>query len=260
MNMTKNNKLKEKIAIVTGAARGIGKSIAIGLAKEGANVIITDILEKEAKETIIELQKNNSKCMFIKTDVSKRIEVREMMRNVANAFGRIDILVNNAGISGRSTIEDLSEEWLDRVISVDVKGPFFCIQAVYPYMKEQRYGKIVNIVSSAVKMGGTVAIEKKLDGSSIISRTVPAYVIAKGGLIALTKWVSKDGGKYGILCNAISPGYISSPLTINYQYDFKELPIARMGEPEDIANAAIFLASDESSYITGHILDVDGGI
>jgi len=260
MKTTNNKNLKEKVAIVTGAARGIGKAIAVRLAKEGAHVIISDILEKEAEETTVELQKYNSKCLYIKTDVSKKNEVQKMIRSVAKTFGRIDILVNNAGISGRSTIEGLSEDLLDRIIAINAKGPFFCIQAAYPYMKKQKYGKIINIVSCAVKIGGSIAKEAKPDGSFITSRTVPAYVIAKGGLIALTKWVSKDGGKYGIFCNAVAPGYISTPMTINYQYNFKELPIARMGKPEDVAGAVIFFASDESNYITGHILDVDGGL
>jgi len=229
MNMTNNKKLKEKVAIVTGAARGIGKSIALRLAKEGALVIISDILEKDSEKTALELQKYNSKCLYIKTDVSKKNDVQNMVKSVAKKFGKIDILVNNAGVSGRSTIEALSEEWLDRVLSINAKGPFFCIQAVYPYMKKQKYGKIINIVSSAVKIGGSIAKETRPDGSTTISRTVPAYVIAKGGLIAL-------------------------------KYNFEDLPIARMGTPEDVANAVMFFASDDSGYTTGHVLDVDGGL
>jgi len=260
MNMTNNKKLEGKVAIVTGGARGIGKSIALRLVKEGAHIIISDVLEKESKETILELQQYNSRCLYVQTDVSKKIEVQNMIHSVVKKFSRIDILVNNAGVSGRSKIEELSEEWLDRVLSINAKGPFFCIQAVYPYMKKQNYGKIINIVSSAVKIGGSIAKEKKPDGSTVISRTVPAYVIAKGGLIALTKWVAQDGGKYGILCNAVSPGYIGTPLTVNYTYNFQDLPIARMGTPEDIANAVLFFASDDSNYTTGHVLYVDGGL
>ena len=249
-------KLKDKVAILTGGARGIGKACAIALAKEGAHVCVTDIIPME--EVIHEIKSLSRQALGIRTDVSKKEDVLNMVAHVIETFGKIDILVNNAGTCQRVPLEELTEELWDKDLNTILKGTFFCTQAVYPYMKERGFGKIINIASISGKIGG--AVSKKGDGvESKRGRSGPGYAAAKGGIIAFTKWMAKDAGCYGIYVNAVAPGGIDTEMTKGYTYPVEDLPISRMGKPEDVAQVVVFLASDASNYITGQIINVDGG-
>ncbi len=248
--------MRDKIAIVTGGARGIGQACAIALAKEGAHVCVTDIIPME--ETIHAIKSFDRQAVGIKTDVSQKGDVLNMVAQVIEKFGKIDILVNNAGTCQRVPLEELTEEQWDRDVDTIMKGTFFCTQAVYPHMKKNGSGKIVNIASISGKIGG--AVSKKGAGvESKRGRSGPGYAAAKGGVIAFTKWVAKDAGCYGIYVNAVAPGGIETEMTKGYNYPVEDLPISRMGKPEDVARAVVFLASDASDYITGQAINVDGG-
>ena len=248
--------MRDKIAIVTGGARGIGQACAIALAREGAHVCVTDIIPME--ETIGIIKSLDRRALGIKTDVSKKGDVLNMVAQVIEKFGKIDILVNNAGTCQRVPLEELTEEQWDRDVNTIMKGTFFCTQAVFPHMKTKGYGKIVNIASISGKIGG--AVSKKGAGvEGKRGRSGPAYAAAKGGVIALTKWVAKDAGCYGIYVNAIAPGGIETDMSKGFIYPIEDLPISRMGKPEDVAQMVVFLASDASNYTTGQAINVDGG-
>jgi len=249
-------KLKDRIAIVTGGARGIGRACAVALAREGAHVCVTDISPME--ETIDEIKSLGRQAIGIKTDVSKKEDVLNMVAQVIEKFGKIDILVNNAGTCQRVPLEELTEEQWDRDVNTIMKGTFLCTQAVYPHMKKSGFGKMINIASISGKIGG--AVSKKGDGvESKRGRSGPGYAAAKGGVIAFTKWVAKDAGCYGIYVNAVAPGGIDTEMTKGYTYPIEDLPISRMGKPEEVAQAVVFLASELSNYITGQAINVDGG-
>jgi 3-oxoacyl-[acyl-carrier protein] reductase len=173
-----------------------------------------------------------------------------------HALGRLDILVNNAGVIERATLEELDEATFTREIDVIAKGTYLCTQAVYPIMRRQGGGKIVNISSISGKLGGAVSSGSGAAGG----RSGPAYAMAKGGVIAFTKWVARDAGRYGILVNAVCPGPIESEMTRGYDYHVTGQPVARMGHPQDVAQVVVFLASQMSNYVTGQTLNVDGGI
>ncbi len=248
--------MKDKIAIVTGGARGIGQACAVALAREGAHVCVTDIIPME--ETVGKVKSLGRQAIGIKTDVSQKKDVLNMVAQVVEKFGRIDILVNNAGTCWRVPLEELTEEQWDRDVNTIMKGTFFCTQAVYPHMQKQKGGKIVNIASISGKIGGAVSkAGTGVEGKR--GRSGPAYAAAKGGVIAFTKWVAKDAGCYGIYVNAVAPGGTETEMTKGYKYPVDDLPIARMGQPEDIAKMVVFLASDESNYTTGQAINVDGG-
>lgn len=249
-------KLRDKIAIVTGGARGIGQACAIALAREGAHVCVTDIIPME--ETVGKIKSLDRQALGIKTDVSKKGDVLAMVELVIEKFGKIDILVNNAGTCQRVPLEELTEEQWDRDVNTIMKGTFFCTQAVYPHMKKNGSGKIVNIASISGKIGG--AVSKKGAGvEGKRGRSGPAYAAAKGGVIAFTKWVAKDAGCYGIYVNAVAPGGIETDMSKGFVYPIEDLPISRMGKPEDVAQMVVFLASDASNYTTGQAINVDGG-
>jgi 3-oxoacyl-[acyl-carrier protein] reductase len=249
-------KLKDKIAIVTGGARGIGQACAIALAREGAHVCVTDIIPME--ETVDIIESLNRRALGIRTDVSQKGDVLAMVAQVIEKFGKIDILVNNAGTCQRVPLEELTEEQWDRDVNTIMKGTFFCTQAVFPHMKTKGCGKIVNIASISGKIGG--AVSKKGAGvEGKRGRSGPAYAAAKGGVIAFTKWVAKDAGCYGIYVNAIAPGGIETEMSKGFVYPIEDLPISRMGKPEDVAQMVVFLASDASNYTTGQTINVDGG-
>ena len=248
--------MRDKIAIVTGGARGIGQACAIALAKEGAHVCVTDIIPMD--ETINEIRSLDRKALGIKTDVSQKGDVLNMVAQVIEKFGKIDILVNNAGTCQRVPLEELTEEQWDRDVNTIMKGTFFCTQAVYPHMKTKGCGKIVNIASISGKIGGAVS-KKEAGVEGKRGRSGPAYAAAKGGVIAFTKWVAKDAGCYGIYVNAIAPGGIETEMSKGFVYPIEDLPISRMGKPEDVAQMVVFLASDASNYTTGQAINVDGG-
>jgi 3-oxoacyl-[acyl-carrier protein] reductase len=248
--------LQGRNAIVTGGARGIGAAAALVLAREGANVGVADIAPTE--QTVREIESLGRQALGIKVDVSRSSDVTKMVDEALSAFGHIDILVNNAGIVHRESLMETTEEIWDRVMSIDLKGTFLCIQGFYPHMKERGYGKIVNIASISGIIGG--AVSKPGDTlETIRGRSGPAYAAAKGGVIVLSRWIAKDIAKDGIYVNCIAPGACETEMTRGFDYGVTALPIARMGRPFEIAEAIAFLASPASDYITGQVLNVDGG-
>ncbi len=243
-------KLKDRVAIVTGGARGIGKAIALGFVREGARLTLVDVEKGVLEATKNEIKKSREEVTTIACDITRSLEVRAMVDQVRNAFGRVDILVNNAGIIRRGTIETVTEEDWDRVIEVNLKGTFNCCKAVVETMKSQRYGKIVNISSIAGKLGDITS--------------APGYGPSKAGIDALTKTLARQLAPYGINVNAVSPHAIETEMSAQWSEDRRKeiiasIPLGRLGKPEDVANAVLFLSSDEASFITGEILDVNGG-
>ena len=239
----------EKIVLVTGAAQGIGKAVALKFAKGGYRVAIVDINYEKLLETEKEI-KNISDCLALKLDVSNSSDVKSIVKNIMEKFNRIDVLVNNAGIAAFGGIEDVNDELLDKVLSINFKGAFYLSREIAPIMKKQKYGKIVNVSSITAKRG---------DHS-----TAPCYGASKGALIVLTKSLAKELGPYGINVNAVAPHAIITPMMKYWDEKRKKeaadaLPVKRLGTPEDVAVAIYFLASDEASFITGHVINVDGG-
>jgi NAD(P)-dependent dehydrogenase (short-subunit alcohol dehydrogenase family) len=244
-------RLENKVSIVTGGGQGIGKAVSLALAKEGSDVLVADIVPQKAKQVCGDIQGMGRKSIFVELDVSKQGQVEGMVKSAIGSFGRIDILANVAGIIKKAAIQDLSEQDWDEVIDVNLKGTFLCSQAVGREMIQRGGGSIVNIASMAGHM-------PELRGG--------AYSVSKAGVISLTKMMAIDWAKYQIRVNAVSPGTIRTPMTDNH-YDTadlrekraKTIPLNRFGEPEEVANCVVFLASDESSFVTGHSLVVDGG-
>jgi len=235
-------RLKDKIAIVTGGGQGIGRAICLALAKEGCDLVIGDINIQTAEKVAEEIRSLQQKSLAIKVDVSDSKQVNQMVKNTLKEFGKIDILVNNAGIAYQGTIEDMEEKDWDKVINVNLKGTFLCSKAVIKSMKRQRLGKIINMASFSGKIGGL---------------TVGAnYAASKAGIICFTKSLAMELAPYNVNVNAVSPAFIDTTMSTT----FPKIPIGRKGLPEDVANAVVFLASEDASYITAEILDVDGGM
>jgi NAD(P)-dependent dehydrogenase (short-subunit alcohol dehydrogenase family) len=255
-------RLKEKVAIVTGSASGIGTAIAQRFASEGAFVIIADKNEGAIPPTVAEIKAAGGGAAGFPVDVADRQQVQAFMTKVVAAHGRVDILVNNAGITRYRPFLTMSGEDWNLVLDVDLKGVFFCVQAAAPQMIRQAYGKIVNI-SSAL---GTGTTPHNTAGSPAGSS---AYASAKAGVIQLTKTLARELGPHGISVNCVAPGTFLTPLTgatrtpeevaEHIAYRTKSVVLNRLGTLEELANAVLFLASDEASYITGHTLYVDGG-
>ena len=239
-------KLKNKVAIVTGSSRGIGKAIALAFAREGANVVVNYVRsEDEAKEVVKGIEALNSTGIAIKADISESKDVENMVNKVIEKFGRIDVLVNNAGIGAHLLKGSDIEKW-DKIMDVNLKGVFLCSQAVAKVMLKQKSGNIINISSIA-------GIEPGL--SSLY------YSISKAGVIMLTKCLALELAPY-VRVNSIAPGYVKTPMmtrALSEEEIVKSIPLGRLGTPEDIANVAIFLASSDSDYITGQVIVVDGG-
>ena len=242
--------LTGKVALVTGAAQGIGKAVALMLARNGADIVVSDVNVEKAQETSQEIQSLGRKALALKVDVSRPDDVDRMVQTIVEQFGRIDILVNNAGIARDKLILRLTEEDWDAVLDVNLKGTFNCTKAVVRHMMKQRSGKIVNIASVVGEMGNAGQAN---------------YAASKAGVIGLTKTIAREFAQRGITVNAIAPGYIQTPMTDALPEKAKEelkrmIPMERLGQPEDVANAVLFLVSEASSYITGQVLNVNGGI
>lgn len=242
--------LKGKIAIVTGGAQGIGKTIATQLALAGANVVIADVVEEVAKATAQEISQKGSEAISIVVDVSRLSSVEEMAKKTLDKFGRIDILVNNAGITRDALVMRMKEEDWDLVLNINLKGAFNCIKVVSPVMMKQKAGKIVNIASIVGIIGNAGQAN---------------YSASKGGLIALTKTCARELAGRRINVNAVAPGFIQTSMTERLSAQVKEklssqIPFGEIGKPEDVASAVLFLVSEKASYITGEVIKVDGGM
>lgn len=245
-------RLKDKVAIITGSGSGIGQTTAELFAKEGARVAVLDLIGERAEETVRRITEAGGQAIAIEMDVSKKPDVETMVAKTLATFGRIDILMNNAARSSTDDIMDFDEATWDLDLGVVLKGVFLCTQAVLPTMVKQKSGAIVNISS----VNGLTALGDL------------AYSAGKAGVINLTKNVAVNYGQHGIRCNAICPGSIRTPiwepqLAVDpdiFERLVKWYPLGRIGEPEDIANAALFLASDDAAWITGETLTVDGGL
>ncbi len=238
------------MALVTGAAQGIGKAVALLLARNGADVVVSDINLEKAEETAKEIQTIGRKAMAIKVDVANLDQVEKMVETILQQFGQIDILINNAGITRDKLILRMTEEDWDAVLNVNLKGTFNCTKAVVRHMSKQRSGKIVSIASVVGEMGNAGQAN---------------YAASKAGVIGFTKTIAREFAQRGINVNAIAPGYIETPMTEALPEKAKEelkrmIPMERLGKPEDVAEAVLFLVSEASSYITGQVLNVNGGI
>ncbi|MDO8726579.1 MAG: 3-oxoacyl-ACP reductase FabG [Candidatus Methanoperedens sp.] len=242
-------RLENKVVVITGAGSGIGKETALLFAKEGAKVVVADVNEKAGEETVEQIRKNGE-GFFIKLDVTNREQSKQMAKTTLEKYGKIDVLINNAGIVQDAFVSKMTEQQWDRVIDVNLKGVFNCIQSVVEIMMNQGSGVIIN-TSSIVGLNGNVGQVN--------------YAATKAGLIGMTKTLAKELGKKGIRVNAVAPGFIATPMTAAVPEKILEMmkektPLRRLGEPRDIANAYLYLASDEANFVNGAVLCVDGGL
>ncbi len=243
--------MEKRTAIITGAARGIGRAIALRLARDGVNVVINyTSAEKEAEETAREAEKLGVQALLVQADVSKKEEVEQLFEKAMTLTGRIDILINNAGITRDNLILRMKEEDFDRVIEINLKGSYNCMKKASRIMLKQRYGRIVTI-SSVVGLRGNPGQVN--------------YAASKAGVIGMTKSLAKELASRNITVNALAPGMIETKMSEQMSEAAKKqmlsmIPAGRIGRPEDVANAAAFLAGEEAAYITGQVLCVDGGM
>jgi NAD(P)-dependent dehydrogenase (short-subunit alcohol dehydrogenase family) len=246
--------LKGKVVIITGARRGMGRSHALALAKAGAKVVVSDISLEDCQKVVEEIKKVKGEALAIKCDVTKKAEVEEMVRKTVERFGKIDILVNNAGICQFKPFLELTEEDWDRTLDINLKGYFLVAQAVAKEMIKRKSGAIINIASIAMGQTGV--------GFPALTH----YCASKGAIVAMTEAMALELAPYNIRVNAISPGAIETPMIDPLKSDKKtmegllaRIPLHRVGKPEEVSNLVLFLASDQSSYITGTDVVIDGG-
>ena len=242
--------LNGKIALVTGAAQGIGRDIALGLAADGADVAICDVNLEAAQKTTSDIEAKGRKSLALKANVASSAEVTAMIEQVIEKFGKIDILVNNAGITRDGLILRMKDEDWDLVLSINLKGSFLCTKSALKYMTKQRSGTIINIASIVGAMGNAGQAN---------------YVASKAGLIGLTKTIAREYANRNVTANAVAPGFIDTAmtqaLTEQVRADLaKQIPLGRLGSSEDVANAVRFLASPSAAYITGQVIHVNGGM
>ncbi|OGP65206.1 MAG: 3-oxoacyl-[acyl-carrier-protein] reductase [Deltaproteobacteria bacterium RBG_16_42_7] len=242
--------LKDKVALITGAAQGIGKAIALKLADSGADVVIVDMNLEKAQATAKEIEGRGRRAVALKANVANLQETEAMIDETVAKLGAIHILVNNAGITRDALILRMKEEDWDAVISVNLKGVFNCTKAAVKHMAKQRYGRIINIASIVGEMGNAGQAN---------------YSASKAGVIALAKTVAREFASRNITCNAIAPGFIETAMTQALSEKVREelakqIPMARLGTPEDVAEGVLFLVSDSSNYITGQVLNINGGM
>ena len=242
--------LKGQTAVVTGGARGIGKEISLVLAREGANIVIADLIAEQSEETAEEIKKLDCKALIQKVDVSKAADVENMVQNTINEFKTLDILINNAGVTRDTLMVRMKEEDWDFVLKVNLTGTFNCSKAAAKYMMKQRKGRIVNIASIVGVMGNAGQAN---------------YSASKAGIIGLTKTSARELASRNITVNAVAPGFIDTEMTRSLNENIKQqlkeqIPVGKLGRPEDIANCIKFLVSDDASYITGQVIHVNGGM
>lgn len=242
--------LSTNVAIVTGSGRGIGREIALVLARHGASVVISDINVAAAEKAAAEIKNDGGSSIAIAADVTEQEQVASLANQTMSSFGRIDILVNNAGITRDTLLMRMSAADWDLVLATNLKGAFLCTQAVVRHMLKQRRGRIINIASVVGLIGNAGQAN---------------YAAAKAGLIGLTKATAREVAARGVTANAIAPGFIDTDMTRDLSESAKteflrQIPLGHAGSPEDVANAVLFLASEEAHYITGHVLNVDGGM
>lgn len=244
------NRFQNKVALITGGAKGIGKKTAMDMASAGAKVVICDIDEEGLSAAAEDITAAGGIVRKYICDVSNRQQVDEIIRQVVHEFGRLDILVNNAGVLITGTIEETSDEIIDKTLDINVKGVLYMIRAATPHMKKQQYGKIVNVASITGKNG---------DNSSCF-----AYGASKGAVISLTRSVARQLGPFGVVCNAIAPHAVMTELMRYWDDEKKEriadmIPVRRLGTEEDMSNLICYLAADESSFINGETVNINGG-
>jgi 3-oxoacyl-[acyl-carrier protein] reductase len=242
--------LSDRVAIVTGAGRGIGRAIALKLAGMGATVVVSDILEKEAGEVAQEIKANGGQGLVCRADVSQAADVARLVEETLSAYGKIDILVNNAGIARDQLLLRMSEEDWDKVIDVDLKSVFLCTKAVLRHMLKARWGRVISLSSIAGLVGNPGQAN---------------YSSAKAGIVGFTRTVAREVGSHGITVNAIAPGFIETDMTSRMKEELRQeikrhIPLDRFGTPQDVAEAVAFLASEEAGYITGQVLSINGGM
>jgi len=240
--------LNDKVVVITGAARGIGRTIAIEFAREGANVVINDVADGTA--TAEEINKMGRKAVFVKANIANLQEAEQLMNTTVEKFGRVDILVNNAGITRDALIHKMTEENWNDVINVNLKGTFNCCKAATSFMMQQKYGRIISI-SSVVGQRGNVGQAN--------------YAASKAGIIGMTKTLALEFARYGdVTVNAIAPGFVDTEMVRAVPEKIMEriveaIPFHRLAQPEEVANLAVFLASDKARYITGQVVGINGG-
>jgi len=243
-------RLKDKVCIVTGGGSGIGKAISTKFASEGAKTVVVDLKPSAVDETVKSIVENGGEALGFNVDITKKDEIANMVKNVMDKYGRIDVLVNNAGIIMDSQLPKMSDEQFDKVIEVNLRGPYLCAKAVVDIMIEQNSGVILN-TSSIVGIYGNFGQTN--------------YAASKFGVIGFTKTWAKELGRKGIRTNAVCPGFIATPIITAMpekviQDMEAKVPMKRLGKPEEIANVFAFLASDEASYVNGAVIEVSGGI
>jgi 3-oxoacyl-[acyl-carrier protein] reductase len=242
--------LSQRVALVTGASQGIGRTSALRLAKEGAAVAVAARNQEKLNELVSEITAAGGKGAAFPVDVADEEQVKSAVKAAIAQFGKIDILVNNAGITRDQLVMRMKRADWDAVLQTNLTSAYLCIQQVIPSMLKQRWGRIINVTSIFGQMGQAGQAN---------------YAASKAGLIGLTMAIAREVGSRSITCNAIAPGFIETAMTAVLSEDFKQnavkqIPLGRVGNPEDVANAVAFLASDEASYITGHVLNVNGGM
>jgi 3-oxoacyl-[acyl-carrier protein] reductase len=245
-------RLKDKVALVTGSSRGVGRAVALGFATEGAKVVINyTSSEGAAREAVDAIEAMGTQAIAVKADVAQKADAQNLVKETVDAFGRIDILVNNAGFTRPALLLKMTEDQWDQVVDIHLKGAFLCSQAAGLHMKEQNSGKIINVMSVAGLVGTVGQVN---------------YSAAKGGILSMTKSIARELARYNVCCNVISLGIVATDMTEKIRSDEKlrdiymnRILLKRFAEPDDISPAFVFLASDESNYITGQLLCVDGG-
>lgn len=245
-----NLRFKGKVAVVTGAGDGMGKQFALDFAEQGAKVSISDI-DMDALESVkTEIENSGGHCLSLMCDVSSREQIDRIIKATMDKFGSIDILVNNAGLLLTGDIKDTTDEIIEKTLAINVKGILYAIRAVTPGMKDKRYGRIINIASITGKRGD--------------NKTVPVYGASKGAVISLTRSMARELGPFGITVNAIAPHAVMTKLMRYWDEERKrqmaeKIPLKRLGTVKDMSNLVLFLASDESSFITGETININGG-